>query len=156
MTPTSTRTEFLIDHAAFLRAARLRMVLRLGFATAFFSALAWLAQIYIQGDRAWFFWTGALTLLFVYGAVELSALQWGKRSAPVMVVRFNPKGLECWIGPNCHRMPWTTLTPPRIRRWRGRVSRIDVRDIRGQGVRLAGFQDMDALASGIVERIGAR
>ncbi|MGQ0619426.1 MAG: hypothetical protein ACT4QA_05845 [Panacagrimonas sp.] len=156
MTPSGTRTEFQIDQTAFMRAARRRMLVRMGLASVFFAALAWLAQAYFRGDRASFFWTGVLALLFVHGAVELSSLQWARRSAPVMVVRLMPKGLECWIGPNCHRMPWTTLPPPRIRRWRGQVTRIDVMDSRGQGVRLAGFQDMDALARGIVEGIGAR
>lgn len=151
-----THTEFQIDRAAVLRAAWQRLLLRTALAAAALYALAWTAQTQIDPGRGPFFWSAATALLFVYGAVEFSALRWAKRSAPVMVVRLTPSGLECWIGPSCHPMAWADISPPRVRRWRGRISRIDVRDSKGHGVRLAGFQDMESLASGIVSYLAAR
>lgn len=153
---SQTPTEFHIDPAAFLRAAWLRLVLRTAAVAVLLCALAWAAGTYLDPRRSSFYWSAATALLFVYAAVEFSALRWAKRSAPVMVVRLTPRGLECWVGANCHPLPWAEISPPRVRHWRGRVSRIDVRDGKGRGVRLAGFRDMDALASGIVSHLAAR
>ena len=153
---TPERTEFHIDRQVFLRTIHERLFLRLGIATAFFCTIAFLVVQYVHNERSTFLWTSALALLFVYGAVEISSLQWAKRSAPVMVVRLNARALECWVGMHCHSLSWKELQPPKLRYRAGKVSRIDVRDAKGQGVQLAGFQDMDQLASAIVAQLAAR
>lgn len=101
-------------------------------------------------------WTFGFTVAAVYVAVEISALQWTRRSAPNLRLRLAPDALELWIGHGRHRMDYADLHIARVVVRHERVQRIELRARQQDGgVVLAGFRDMDALAEALTSAIAA-
>ena len=149
--------EFQIDPKAVRQAARRSLLLRAGIALAILAAFALGVNAWVPAKRITLAWSFMLSLAAVYAAVELSALQWAKRSAPTMVVRLTTSAMELWIGAGRHPVPYTTLSIEKVQRKGNSVRSIQLRTSDSGRFALTGFFDMDGLADELVSRVaGAR
>lgn len=151
----STRTEYEIDRNAVRAAARTRLLIRIGVMVVVIGLFGAAVSAWVPADRRTLAWSFAITLAAVYAAVEVSALGWSRRSAPTMVLRLSAKGLELWIGPGRHVIPWQELSIRRVREREGRVQVIELDSKDSGPVRIAGFQHMDELAQSLTANIAA-
>lgn len=150
---TRPSTDFEIDQAAVRTASRRRLLIRMGVMVALVALFGagvsrWVPDQYITLAGSF-----ALTLMAVYAAVEVSALQWARRSAPTMVLRLGSKGLELWIGSGRHVLPYGDLDITRVDQSAGRVRSIELSNRNGERVVLAGFVRMDELAQALTASI---
>ncbi|MGQ0698494.1 MAG: hypothetical protein ACT4PZ_09645 [Panacagrimonas sp.] len=156
MSPSSV-TEFQIDRNAVRRAGQRRLLFRAGFAGVLVALFGAAVSAWVPESRGALAWSFALTVIAVYAGVEVSAMQWARRSAPTMVLRLTPTTLECWIGPGHYALAYRDLTITRLHASRNAVRSIELRNAKGEKVVLAGFCNMDALAQALTANIaGAR
>ena len=157
MSRAAGRREFLVDRLAVMAATRRRLFLRL-------AAVAVLVALFGAAVDAWvpersrhLAWSFAALVIAVYGAVEVSSLQWARRAAPTMVLRMRDDAIEMWIGTACHRLPYAGLSLVRVRHHGGdggAVRSLELRSAEGGGrVVIAGFQEMDELARALTAAI---
>jgi hypothetical protein len=151
--PSAALQEFEVDPAAVRHAARQRLLLRFTAVAGLTALVGAAVNFWLAPERGAMAWSFAFTILAVYAAVEVSALQWARRSAPTMVLRLTAEAIELWIGSGHHRMPYRDLKIHRVR-WSGnRVRSIELRDRQRGRVRLSGFRRMDELAEQLTARM---
>lgn len=150
---STTRTEFEIDRNAVRAASRRRLLVRVGIVAVLLALFGAAVNTWVPEKRITLAWTFALTLAAVYAAVEVSALQWARRSAPTMVLRLSARGLELWIGAGHHVIAWRDLRIRRIRESTDGVRAIELESPESGPVTLAGFQHMDELAQALTSNI---
>lgn len=143
-------TEFAIDPIAFRAAARRNLLLRASFVVGLVAALGMAASAWVPPERMNLAWSFALTVMAVYAAVEVSALQWARRSMPAMRVRLGTNELECWIGASRYPLAYRELSIVRVIERKGAVRRIDLKLASGARLRLAGFENMNRLAQVLI------
>lgn len=149
--------EFHIDPKAVREAARRSLMLRAGIVFGLLVLFALGADSWVPAKRMTLAWSFALSLAAVYAAVEISALQWAKRSAPTMVVRLTSQAMELWIGTGRHAVPYSSLSIDKVQRKHTAVRSIQLRTNDSGRFALTGFFDMDGLADELVSRVaGAR
>lgn len=149
------RREFEIDPAAVRAASRRSLLLRLCGVVVLVALFGAAVNTWIPESSRRMTWSFAVAILAVYAAVEVSSLQWARRSAQSMVLRLAPDALELWIGANSHRMPYTELAIAHVRQSGGVVKTIELRGGNSGRVALAGFHDMDALAESLTAAIAS-
>ena len=149
--------EFHIDPAAVRLAAQRSLLLRAGIVLGILAAFALSIDAWVPPKHITLAWSFALSLAAVYVAVEISALQWAKRSAPTMVVRLTSRAMELWIGTGRHAVPYATLSIDKVQRRGNAVRSIHLRTSDSGRFALTGFFDMQGLADELVSRVaGAR
>lgn len=154
---TTETLDFQIDPMAVRQAARRNLLLRAAAVLSLLAVFALTVDTWVPNKRITLAWSFALSLVAVYLAVEISALQWAKRSAPTMVVRLTANSMELWIGAGRHPVPYTSLSIERVRRAGSSVRSIHMRTTDSGRFALTGFFDMDRLADELVSRVaGAR
>lgn len=148
-----TRIEFEIDRNAVRAAARQRLFLRISIMVVLIGVFGAMVDLWAPEKQQMLAWSFAITLGAVYAAMEVSALGWARRSAPTMALRLSAKGLELWIGPGRHLIPWHGLKIVRLQERDGRVRMIELDSEDSGPVRLAGFQHMEELAQSLTANI---
>lgn len=149
------RREFEIDPDAVRAASRRSLLLRLAGVCVLVALFGAAVNTWVPEGSRRMTWSFAVAILAIYAAVEVSSLQWARRSAQSMVLRLAPDALELWIGANSHRMPYTGLAISRVRQSGGSVRAIELRDNNRARVALAGFRDMDLLAESLTAAIAS-
>lgn len=147
---STTALEFHIDPTALRTAARRALLIRVGVMILLVAASgaavnAWVPENYLRLAGSF-----VVTIVAVYAGVEVVSLQWSRRSAPTMVLRLDPQGLEFWIGTMRHSIPYRELSLTSVSNdSRGAVRSIELQAEKGERVVLAGFQDMNGLAEAL-------
>ena len=149
------RREFEIDPAAVRAASRRSLLIRLAGVIVLVALFGIAVNHWVPEASRRMVWSFAVAILAVYAAVEVSSLQWARRSAQSMVLRLAPDALELWIGANRHPMPYADLSIARVRLSGTAVRSVELRSGGSGRVVLAGFRDMDALAESLTAAIAA-
>lgn len=147
------RREFEIDPAAVRAASRRSLLTRVAALLVVVALFGLAVNLWMPEASRRVAWSFAVAILAVYAAVEVSSLQWARRSAPTMVLRLAPDALDLWVGAVRHRMPYSDLGIARVRLAGGAVRSIAL-DSRDSGrVELSGFRNMDELAESLTAAI---